>query len=84
LPEIPSKLIVETFITSKEEHDMGIDHKAILHYRERYSIPNTDGIEEMRKRDRGDSNVSTQPPRKTIRSLAHYTSSRVQCTLIIQ
>ena len=46
---------------------MGIDHKATLDYREEYSIPDTDGIEEMRKRDRGDSNVSTQPPKKTIR-----------------
>jgi hypothetical protein len=68
LPEIPSQLIVETFITSKEENDMGIGHKATQDYREEYSIPDTDGIEEMRKRDRGDSIVSTQPPRKTIRS----------------
>jgi hypothetical protein len=68
LPEIPSQLIVESFITSREENDMGISYKATQDYREEYNIPDTDGIEEMRKRDRGNSIVSTQPQRKFLRS----------------
>jgi hypothetical protein len=66
LPDIPSHFIVETFITSKEEKDMGINQEAIQDYRNTYQIPGTDGIEEMKKRGRAESSVSTistQPPR---------------------
>ena len=71
LPDIPSHFIVETFITSKEEKDMGISQEATQDYRDTYQIPGTDGIEEMKKRGRADSavsTISTQPPTKSVRS----------------
>jgi len=67
LPDIPSHFIVETFITSMEERDMGISQQATQDYRGTFQIPGTDGIEEMKKRGRAESAVSTlstQSPRK--------------------
>ena len=70
LADIPPLFLVETFITSKEEQWMGIPEQTIKYWRDEHNIPDTDGIEEISeniKRDRAESVVSTQPPRKTAR-----------------
>jgi hypothetical protein len=63
--------IINTFTTSKEEKDMGISQEATQDYRDTYQIPGTDGIEEIKKRGRAESSISTistQPHRKNARS----------------
>jgi hypothetical protein len=70
LPEIPSSFIVDTFISSKEESDMGIGQQSTQDHRDQYNIPGTDGFEEeMKKRERAESVVSTEPPRKAARGI---------------
>jgi hypothetical protein len=57
----PTQLLVDSFITSKEESLMGIDEKLTKDWRDENQIPDTDGIEEMRedlKRARAESSVS--------------------------
>jgi len=66
MPDIPSSFIIETFITSKEENDMGIGQEVTTEYRDLYIIPGTDGIEELKKRDRSESAISTQPQMKFV------------------
>jgi len=70
LPAIPPELIVETFITSKEESLMGISQEDTQKWRDDNEIPNTDGLEQLKeeisaaKREQAESTV-TQPPHKT-------------------
>jgi hypothetical protein len=72
LPAIPPELIVETFITSKEESLMGISQEDTQKWRDDNEIPNTDGLEQLKeeisaaKREQAESTV-TQPPHKTPR-----------------
>ena len=50
---------------------MGISQEATQDYRDTYQIPGTDGIEEIKKRGRAESSISTistQPHRKNARS----------------
>ncbi|KAF9012121.1 hypothetical protein BDZ89DRAFT_1167353 [Hymenopellis radicata] len=63
LRSVPKQFLVDTFVTSAEEHALSIDEFATVRYREDLGIPNTDGIEEERdillgkrtSRDRGAS-----------------------------
>jgi hypothetical protein len=80
LTEISPSFLVESFISSQEENWMGIPGNAIKEWRDEHEIPDTDGIEEIintseaNKRERAESVVSTQPPKKTPRIL-HEESS---------
>ncbi|KAF8218451.1 hypothetical protein L208DRAFT_1383284, partial [Tricholoma matsutake] len=67
LPAIPPELIVETFITSKEESLMGISQEDKQKWRDDNEIPNTDGLEQLKeeisaaKREQAESTVTQDP-----------------------
>jgi hypothetical protein len=69
LPEISSKFIVETFISSKEERGMGIGQEATDEHRDQYNIPDTDGFEEMQKSEWAESDTSiSSTPKKIVQA----------------
>ncbi|KAF8884807.1 hypothetical protein BD779DRAFT_1442856, partial [Infundibulicybe gibba] len=70
LPEIPPLLLVEIFITSREERLMGIDQESTSEWRDDNKVPDTDEVEETRadlKRERAESAVSGKSSKKVAR-----------------
>ncbi|KAF8074122.1 hypothetical protein FPV67DRAFT_1446920 [Lyophyllum atratum] len=62
-PEIPAQLMVDMFITKKEEIDMGVQAEMTQKWREENTIPDSDGlemiVEEMESGKRGRSDTVT-------------------------
>ncbi|KAF9457045.1 hypothetical protein BDZ94DRAFT_1228616 [Collybia nuda] len=72
-PTVPPQLLVEIYITSKEEASVGICQSKTDEFRDFWDIPDTDGFEiiqenERNKRGRLDSTLVVQRPPKISRS----------------
>ncbi|KAF4567094.1 hypothetical protein EYR40_006090 [Pleurotus pulmonarius] len=71
VPKIPLSLLVDMFVSKKEEQAMGINCEATNEFREANFIPDSDGLEvlvqDVQKRARAPSSVSNSGARKVAR-----------------
>ena len=67
LPKIPGAMMVNMFISQKEEGFLKIGEAATLDYRQTYTLPDSDGIEEIKedmKRERAPTVSVVEPAEK--------------------
>ena len=67
LPKIPGAMMVDMFISQKEEGFLKIGKATTLDYRETYTLPDSDGIEEIKedvKRERAPTVSVVEPAEK--------------------
>ena len=70
LPEAPPVFWAETFLSHAEEAANQIPNEVTDKYRDEYSVPGSDDIEEIQndlKRDRGNSGGDAHRPKKAVR-----------------
>jgi len=67
LPKIPGAMMVNMFISQKEEGFLKIGEAATLNNRQTYTLPDSDGIEEIKedmKRERAPTLSVVEPAEK--------------------